>query len=150
MAGKKMAKAKNLYIIVIGCGRLGSFLANSLSNEGHSVVVVDINSDAFNMLTADQFSGFRIEGDATELAVLKQAKIDKADVVIGATHDENVNIMAAQIAKNRFNVPKVLVRIFDPNKESFCKAIGVECVCPTSIAAEKMIMALNKNKRVEW
>jgi trk system potassium uptake protein TrkA len=142
-----MAQAKNMYIIVIGCGRLGSFLANRLSNEGHSVVVVDINSNAFDALTADQFSGFRIEGDATELAVLKQAKMDKADVVIGATHDENVNIMASQIAKKRFNVATVFVRIFDPNKESFCKAIGIECVCPTSIAAEKMIADLNKNTK---
>lgn len=144
-----MAQSKNMYIIVIGCGRLGSFLANRLSNEGHSVVVVDVNSTAFDALTADQFSGFRVEGDATELAVLKQAKIDKADVVIGATHDENVNIMAAQIAKKRFNVPKVFVRILDPNKESFCKAIGIECVCPTSIAAEKMITDLNQIPEIE-
>ena len=140
-----MAEAKNKYIIIIGCGRLGSFLANRLSNEGHSVVVIDVNSNAFDALITDQFSGFRVEGDATEFAVLKQAKIDKADVVIGATHDENVNIMTAQIAKKRFNVPKVYVRILDPNKESFCKAIGVECVCPTSIAAEKMIVEMDQN-----
>lgn len=140
-----MASKNNLYIVVIGCGRLGSFLANQLSNEGHSIVVVDVNSNAFNALTADQFSGFTVEGDATELAVLKQAKIDKADVVIGATHDENVNIMAAQIAKNRFDVAKVFVRILDPNKETFCKAIGIQCVCPTTIAAEKMITNIKQN-----
>jgi len=143
-----MAQAKNLYIVVIGCGRLGSFLANRLSSEGHSVVVIDVNSNAFDALTVDQFSGFRVEGDATELSILKQAKTDKADVVIGATHDENVNIMVAQITKNRFNVPKVLVRILDPNKESLCDAIGVECVCPTRITAEKMITALNGNQTV--
>ncbi|MBN1787372.1 MAG: TrkA family potassium uptake protein [Sedimentisphaerales bacterium] len=140
-----MTSNHNLYIVVIGCGRLGSLLANKLSNEGHSIVVVDISTTAFDALTPDQFSGFRIEGDATELGVLKQAKIDKADVVIGATHDENVNIMAAQIAKNRFNVPKVFVRIIDPDKESFCKAIGIECVCPTTMAAEKMITSLKQN-----
>lgn len=142
-----MTEARNRYIIIIGCGRLGSFLANRLSNEGHSVVVVDVNPNAFDALTADHFSGFRVEGDATELAVLKQAKIDKADVVIGATHDENVNIMTAQIAKKRFNVPKVFIRISDPNKESFCKAIGIKCVCPTSIAAEKMITDMNQNSK---
>jgi len=142
-----MPNTDNLYIIVIGCGRLGSLLANRLSNEGHSVVVIDVNVNAFDALTADQFSGFRVEGDATELAVLKQAKIDKADVVIGATDDENVNIMAAQIAKKTFNVPKVLVRILDPNKESFCREIGIESVCPTSMAAEKIIMSLNDNNR---
>lgn len=139
-----MASKNNLYIIIIGCGRLGSFLANRLSNEGHSIVVADINTNAFDALTPDQFSGFKIEGDATELAVLKQAKIDKADVLIGATHDENVNIMAAQIAKNKFNVPKVFVRILDPDKASFCKAIGIQCVCPTAIAAEKMMTNLKQ------
>ncbi|MCF7956656.1 MAG: TrkA family potassium uptake protein [Phycisphaerae bacterium] len=140
-----MALNGNLYIVVIGCGRLGSLLANKLSNAGHTFVVVDVNKTAFDALTPDQFSGFIIEGDATEFAVLKQAKIDKADVVIGATHDENVNIMAAQIAKNRFNVPKVFVRILDPEKETFCKAIGIECVCPTTIAAEKMITSLEQS-----
>ncbi|OHB75487.1 MAG: potassium transporter TrkA [Planctomycetes bacterium RBG_16_55_9] len=139
-----MGSNASSYIIVIGCGRLGSFLANRLSNEGRSVVVIDLNVTAFDALAADQFSGFRIEGDATELAVLKQAKMDRADVVISATHDENVNIMVAQIAKNTFNVPKVLVRILDPNKESFCRSIGIECICTTSIAAEKMIAALNE------
>jgi trk/ktr system potassium uptake protein len=139
-----MGTTNHSYIIIVGCGRLGSFLANRLSNEGHSVVVIDIDSNAFNMLTADRFSGFTIEGDATELGVLKQAKIDKADVVIGATHDENVNIMVAQIARNTFNVPKVLVRILDPNKESFCRCVGIKCVCTTSIAAEKMIGALEE------
>jgi trk system potassium uptake protein TrkA len=139
-----MAEAKNLYIIVIGCGRLGSFLANRLSNQGHSIVVIDINPNTFDALMADQFSGFRIEGDASELAVLRQAKIDKADVVIGATHDENLNIMAGQIAKKNFNVQKVLVRILDPNKESFCRQIGIDFICTTSLAAEKIIAALNK------
>lgn len=135
--------AKKLYIIVIGCGRLGSFLANRLSNEGHSVVVIDINPGAFIALAPEQFSGFSLEGNATEPAVLKQAKTDKADVVICATDDENVNIMAAQVAKKKFNVPKVLTRIFDPNKESFCREIGIEYICTTSTVAEKMITILN-------
>jgi trk system potassium uptake protein TrkA len=144
-----MAHAKHQYIIIIGCGRLGSFLANRLSNEGHSVVVVDINASAFNTLTADQFSGFRMEGDATELAVLTQAKIDQADIFMSVTHDENVNLMTAQIAKKRFHVPQVFVRIMDPHKASFCQTIGVEWVCPTLIAAEKMIAILNENPKSE-
>jgi trk system potassium uptake protein TrkA len=143
-----MASEKNLYTIIIGCGRLGSFLANKLSSVGNSVVVVDIDAGAFAALATDKFSGFTIEGDATELATLNQAKIDKADVVIGATQDENVNIMVAHIAKNKFNIPKVLIRIIDPDKESFCRTIGVESICPTTIAAEKMMAELNKEYRV--
>lgn len=138
-----MTPRDHRYIVIVGCGRLGSFLANRLSNEGNSVVVIDSNPAAFDTLTADQFSGFRVEGDATELAILKQAKLDKADVVVGATQDENVNIMAAQVAKKRFNVPKVIARILDPNKEDFCRKLGIECICPTLIAAEKMIVLLN-------
>jgi trk system potassium uptake protein TrkA len=130
--------SENLYIVIIGCGRLGSFLANRLSHEGHSVVVIDINPAAFDALMTDQFSGFRVEGDATELAVLQQAKIAQADVVIGATHDENANLMAAQIAKSRFHVPRVLVRIHDPHKAAFCEAIGIDYICPTRIATEKI------------
>lgn len=139
-----MALKNNSYIVVIGCGRLGSYLANKLSNEGHSVVVVDINANSFEALAPDKFSGFRVEGDATELATLKQAKIDKADVVIGATHDENVNIMAAQIAKNTFHTPVALIRILSPGKESFCQTTGLKCICSTTIAAEKMLMLLNE------
>lgn len=136
---------KKTYILIVGCGRLGSFLANTLSNDGHSVVVIDLNPDSFDALSTDMFSGFTVEGDATEPAALKQAKIDKADIFIAAAHDENVNIMAAQIAKKRFNVPKIFVRITNPNKESFCNAIGVESICTTSIAAQKIITSLNEN-----
>lgn len=139
-----MGPKNHSYVIIVGCGRLGSFLANRLSNEGYSVVVIDANAGAFDALMPETFSGFKVEGDATELAVLKQAKIDKADVVIGATHDENVNIMTAQIARNAFGVPKVLVRILDPNKEAFCRSVGIESICPTSLAAERMIRALSE------
>lgn len=139
-----MGSTNHSYVIIVGCGRLGSFLANRLSNEGYSVVVIDANAGAFDALMPETFSGFRVEGDATELAVLKQAKIDKADVVIGATHDENVNIMTAQIARNTFGVPKVLVRVLDPNKEAFCRSVGIESICPTSLTAERMIRALNE------
>ena len=58
-----MTEARNKYIIIIGCGRLGYFLANRLSRDGNSVVVIDANTNAFDALAADQFSGFRINGD---------------------------------------------------------------------------------------
>ncbi|MEZ4529301.1 MAG: NAD-binding protein, partial [Desulfobacterales bacterium] len=64
----------SLYIVIIGCGRLGSHLANRLSGAGHSVVVIDRNEDTFSSLSAD-FSGFRLTGDATQISVLKQAKL---------------------------------------------------------------------------
>jgi trk system potassium uptake protein TrkA len=89
-----MFKSRTLYVIIVGCGKFGSYLANNLSREGHSVVVIDVKASSFNELTAE-FSGFVIEGDATEFAVLKEAKIDRADVLIAATENDNVNLMVA-------------------------------------------------------
>jgi trk system potassium uptake protein TrkA len=136
-----MAAVKGLFIIVVGCGRLGAYLANKLSNEGASVVAVDSDEKAFEALTGE-YSGFRVEGDATEFAVLKQARMDQADIVIGATHDDNVNLMVAQIAQNVFRVPKVIVRVFEPRRVELCSALGIECVCPTSLASGLVLRSL--------
>lgn len=72
------------YIVIVGCGRLGAHLANQLSREGHAVVAIDTNEDAFNDLSPD-FSGFRVHGDAIRMTVLKEAKLDRADVLIATT-----------------------------------------------------------------
>ena len=132
----------NLYIIVIGCGRVGSRLANRLSREGSSVVVIDVNPDSFNSLSSD-FSGFRLEGDATQVSVLKEAKLGSADVLIAATDDDNINLMVAQIAKKVFGVHKVLARVFDPRRGSVYAQLGIETVCPTSLAVDLFYQAVS-------
>lgn len=129
---------QSLYIIIIGCGRLGSQLANSLSKFGHSVVIIDRNDKSFIKLSAD-FSGFMIEGDATQMKVLREAKAEKADVFIAATHDDNINLMIAQVAGKILNVPRVLARIFDPNKEKIYSGFNIKTICPTSIAVDIFI-----------
>jgi len=130
----------SLFTVVVGCGRLGSYLANKLSLEGHSLVVVDIEETAFDALSAE-YSGFRVEGDATELAVLKRAKMDKADLVIAATGDDNVNLMTAQIAGRIFQVPRVLARIYDPGRSEIYRELGVDGICPTVIAGDVFLSA---------
>jgi len=136
-----MLKAKKSYVVIVGCGRLGSFLANSLSREGYSVVVIDKSEEAFEALTAE-YSGFRIEGNATEAAVLRQAKIDKADIVIATTHDDNLNLMVAQVAMEIFNVKKVIARVFDPKRERIYKEIGIDTVCPTIISGNAFLRTI--------
>ncbi len=127
--------SKNLFILIVGCGRLGAFLANRLSGKGHSVVVIDVNESAFNSLSPE-FSGFRIVGDATEFTVLKGAKIAEADIFIAATRDDNINLMVSQVAKKIFNVPKVIARVFEPQREIIYKDFDIEAISPTSIAVE--------------
>lgn len=132
---------QRFFIVIVGCGRLGSYLANRLSRDGHSVVVVDINESTFDALAAE-YSGFQVEGDATEFAVLKQAKTDRADLVIAASREDNINLMVAQIAKKIFHVPRVMARVFDPKREELYRALGIETICPTSIAGDVFLESL--------
>ena len=129
------------YIVIVGCGRLGSYLANRLSRAGDSVVVIDRNDATFNDLSPD-FSGFRVDGDATQMAVLKGAKLSKADVLIATTHEDNINLMVAQVAQRVFHVPHVLARVFDPKREEVYTQLGIDTICPTSVAAEMFLKAV--------
>lgn len=132
---------ERLYIVIVGCGRLGAYLANQLSRAGHLVVVIDADDKTFSGLSSD-FSGFRVVGDATELAVLREAKLDKADVLLAVAREDNVNLMVAQIAGKLFQVGKVLARVFDPSREAIYNQHGIETVCPTSLVAASLMNAV--------
>jgi trk system potassium uptake protein TrkA len=136
----------NRYIVVVGCGRLGSHLANCLSKGGNSVVVIDKDETTLNDLSPD-FSGFRINGDATHMAVLKEAKLKSADILIATTHDDNVNLMVAQVAKKIFYVHQVLARVFDPKREEVYTQLGVDTICPTSVAAGIFLKAVTNSDK---
>jgi trk system potassium uptake protein TrkA len=129
------------FVVVVGCGRLGSYIADTLSRQGHSVVVVDRHGTAFAELSGE-FSGFSVEGDATEVAVLRQAKLDKADALIAATEDDAVNMLVAQVASRHFKVKKVLARVFDRNREDLCSRLGIETVCPSDVVGDIFLSAL--------
>jgi trk system potassium uptake protein len=135
----------SLYIVIVGCGRLGSHLANQLSHVGHSVVVIDEEEVTFNDLSSD-FSGFRVQGDATQMAVLKEAKLQRADVFFATTHEDNVNLMVAQVARKVFHVPHVLARVFDPRRQQVFDRLGIETICPTSVAAEMFLLSVASDR----
>ena len=127
-----MSDNKKLFIVIIGCGRSGAYIANRMSREGHFLVVIDTQPEAFDNLSA-AFSGFRVEGDATEISILRQAKINQADLAVAATADDNINLMVAQIARKIFNVPKVIARVFKPERESIYQSLGIDTLCPTTL-----------------
>ena len=117
-----------MYIVIAGCGRLGSFLAASLSGKGHDVAVIDSDSGNFSSLTSG-FDGITVTGVPIDEDILRKAGIEKADIMAAVTQDDNLNIMAAQIAEKIFKVGKVLVRIGDPQKEEFfAKNYGLSTV----------------------
>ncbi len=128
---------KDDYIIIIGCGRLGSHLANLLSASKKSVVIIDKDERSFKRLDPN-FSGFTIEADAIEEEVLEEAKIEQADVVVSVTDDDNTNVMLAQIAKKIYNIPKVVARLIEPNKRKIYDKLGIVTICPTILSAEEI------------
>ena len=135
-----------MYIIVIGCGKVGSKFATVLSQEGHDVVIVDDDHGHFDLLD-DDFSGIRIEGVPIDQDVLKQAGIERADALAAMTPDDNINIMVGQIAKEIYKVPKVVSRIFNPSREKVFQQFGLETICPTSITVD-VIHSMIRNQQI--
>jgi trk system potassium uptake protein len=122
-------------ICIMGCGRTGANLATMLDAEGHEVTVLDTNEYSFRRLPAD-FKGTAIIGDGTDDETLKKAGIEKTEAFVAVTQGDNRNIMAAQIAKHIFKVPKVLLRIYDPLRRELYTNLGMEAFSPTIIFAE--------------
>ncbi|MFW5748831.1 MAG: potassium channel family protein [Chloroflexota bacterium] len=126
------------YIVVVGSGRLGATLANRLSARGHQLVVIDRAERKFDNLSTE-FSGFKIVGDASELSVLRRAHLEKADHLFAVTTEDNINLMVAQIARQVFNVPHVVARVFDPAREAIYGEFGVDTISPTKLSAEAFV-----------
>lgn len=124
-------------IIILGCGRVGSTLAKRMAAEDHEVTIIDQNPDAFRRLGV-KFRGARLVGSGTDVDVLRRAGIEEADVFISVTDGDNRNIMAVQIAKHVFSVPKVMTRLYDPSRAEAYGAMGIHTICTTTIAVDLM------------
>ena len=122
-------------IIIIGCGKVGAKFAQVLSDDGHDVVIVDNSKNAFKSLKHD-FSGLTVAGVPIDQDVLKQAGIENADAFAAVTPDDNVNIMACQVAKEIFKVPRVIARIYNPEREHVFHQFGLDTICPTNLTVE--------------
>jgi trk system potassium uptake protein TrkA len=122
-------------IIIMGCGRVGAQLASLLEQDGHEITVIDTDAYSFRRLPPD-FSGTALLGNGMDEDTLERAGIKKADVFIAMTQGDNRNVMAAQIAKHIFNVPRVISRIYDPLRQELYDTLGIEAFSPTSIFAE--------------
>lgn len=122
-------------VVIMGCGRVGSRLAGLLDIEGHGVTILDLDAYSFRRLPPE-FGGTALVGNGTEEESLKKAGIEEADAFVALTQGDNRNIMAAQIAKHIFNVPKVICRIYDPLRQELYSTLGLETISPTTIFAQ--------------
>ena len=122
-------------VIIMGCGRTGAQLASILDADGHDITILDINDYSFRRLPAD-FKGTALVGDGTDDETLIKAGIKETDAFIALTQGDNRNIMAAQIAKHIFKVPKIMLRIYDPLRRELYNTLGLEAFSPTVIFAQ--------------
>ncbi len=121
-------------VVIMGCGRVGAMLATFLDNDGHDVTVLDINAASFRRLPAD-FGGKRQVGNGIDQDILARIGVGDADAFIATTQGDNRNVMATQMAKHLFGVPRALCRIYDPIREEIYRGLGLETISPTVIGA---------------
>ncbi len=124
-------------VIIIGCGRLGTELANRLYRQGHEVSVVDNTASAFNNLPAD-FEGRLIEGDALNRDVLHRAGMEHAEALAAVTSQDSLNLAVGHIARSVYNVNTVIARNYSPLNRSLFEVFGLQVVSSTSWGAQRI------------
>jgi trk system potassium uptake protein TrkA len=139
-----------MFVLIVGSGRVGSSIAKTMLAEGHEVSVLDEDPEAIAQLEKGEDRGWEdmggafTVGTALEIDALLEAGIDRADAFVASTDGDNTNLVIAQIAQRRFNVPKVVVRVLDPARAGWYQDQGLTTVCPTQIAIEMLESAVRE------
>jgi len=122
----------------MGCGRVGSALAEKLDHAGHSVAVIDQEATAFRKLSAS-FAGRTITGVGFDRDRLREAGIDRADAFAAVSSGDNSNIISARVARETFQVPIVVARIYDPRRAEIYQRLGIETVATVAWTTQQII-----------
>ena len=124
-----------MFVLIMGCGRLGAELARMLEADGHEIAILDVDKFAFDHLPPN-FQGMKILGDGTDQDTLRRAGAERADAFVAATRGDNRNALASQIAKHVFQIRRVGSVIFDPMREEVYHSLGLRTINPTKIEAQ--------------
>lgn len=124
-------------LIILGCGRVGAQLSRLMSAEGHTVTVIDCDGTAAVRL-GPEFKGRIIRGEGIDRKVLLQAGIEQADAFTAASSSDDTNIIAARLARNVFQVPRVVARLFDPRRAELYRRLGLVSISSTTWGAERI------------
>ena len=133
-----------MHVIVVGCGRVGSSVALTLSGSGHDVVVVDRKADSFRRL-GDHFAGKTLVGVGFDRDVLTAAGITPDSAVAAVTSGDNSNILIARVARETFGVSHVVARIYDPRRASIYQRLGIATVATVSWTSERVLRLLTES-----
>ena len=135
-----------MYIIIVGCGKLGSTLSEELSDAGHNVSVIDRESKRLESLGSG-FNGLSIKGIEYDSHVLKEAGIANSDYLISVTPDDNLNITVSLVAKETFKVPRVIARVNNPEKKSVFELLDIETINPTELISYIIRSKIEGNRK---
>jgi trk system potassium uptake protein TrkA len=122
-------------VVIVGCGRVGAVLAESLDHDGHEVIVIDLATRSFDRLPSD-FGGQAIRGDGTDEGVLRRAGAPGADVLLALTEGDNRNVMAAQVAVENLGIQKTMAKVNDPVRAAAYAELGIATICRTTMLSD--------------
>ena len=139
-----------MHVVVVGCGRVGSSLALSLTQGGHSVAVIDRNPEAFRRL-GSAFEGTTVQGIGFDRDRLQEAGIERASAVAAVTNGDNSNIVIARVTRETFGVERVVARIYDPRRAAIYERLGIATVASVAWTTERVLRRILPGEAaVEW
>ena len=133
-----------MFVVIVGCGRVGSSVARSMLGDGHTVSCLDQDPESHARLEVglesswEEAGGQFTVGTALETQALEEAGIAEADAFVAATNGDNTNIVISQIAQRRYEVETVIARILDPLRAEWYREQGLRTICPTKVAIEML------------
>jgi len=127
-----------MHVVIGGFGRVGRGLAHLLENEGHTVAVIDHSRSVFDEFD-DDLKGIKLTGEVFDRGTLIKAGIEKADAFAAVTSGDNSNIVSARVARERFNVPTVVARIFDPRRAAIYARLGIPTISSVQWSSSQLV-----------
>lgn len=132
-------------VIIVGCGKMGSGLAQSLAKKGHKVTVIDSNPEAFKLLGKD-FNGETIVGIGFDKDLLEKAQIRLADAIVACSKSDDANALIGRISRNIYKVPRVISRLYDPRRAEIYRSLGIQTISTTTWGVQQAIDMLSYNQ----
>jgi trk system potassium uptake protein len=139
-----------MHVVIVGCGRVGSGLAATLETEGHTVAVVDRQPQAFRRLP-EGFTGLQVVGVGFDRDRLREAGIERAGALAAVTNGDNSNIVVARVAREAFQVERVVARIYDARRAAIYERLGIPTVATVQWTTERVLRRiLSDGQAIEW
>lgn len=124
-----------MYVIIVGAGEVGYHLAKALIKEGHEILVIDKEAEPISRIE-DELGSICVQGDGCDISVLREAGAERTDLLVALTSTDEDNLVACQLAKHKFNVPRTIARVSNPQNEALFKKVGID----VTVSSVKLIL----------